>query len=101
MTQFGKRKDGRHYPKKSVSDASKGMSRATFEKLREQDARRTPNARAIDNKIKAPIDHSGTRWKAQPNRYDVKGIDYPKSRNKEVDVGAFTIYPDDDFELIS
>ena len=59
------------------------MSRATFDKLRRQDARRSPTARAIDNKIKAPIDHEGTRWKNQPNRYDVRGIDYPKGKRRD------------------
>jgi hypothetical protein len=58
------------------------MSKEMMELLKEQDAERSPAARAIDKKIKAPIDKAGIRWSAQPNRFDVKGIDYPKKRKR-------------------
>ena len=80
----GKRKDGRFYPK-SVGDSSKGISKKMFEELRAQDARRYATARAVDNKIKAPIDHEGTRWHKQPNRFDVRGIDNPRPKKTPLD----------------
>jgi|GEM_PF-4413413 len=79
MVQFGTRKDGRHYPKGSVGNPSKGISVELFNKLRQQNARRLATARAIDNKIKAPIDFEGKHWQQQPNRYDIRGIDDPVS----------------------
>jgi ribosomal protein L29 len=79
MTQFGTRKDGRHYPK---NGSSIGMSNDVFRRLREQDARRSNTARAIDRKIKAPIDLEGSAWQAAPNRYDVRGIDDPVTLSK-------------------
>jgi hypothetical protein len=104
MANIGKRKDGRYYPKGSVGDPAKGISKDMFDKLKRQDARRSPNARAIDISIKAPIDLDGRHWKLAPNRYDVRDIDDPATtkRKKGIDIGGgIMLHPDDDFELVT
>ncbi|HKU48931.1 MAG TPA: hypothetical protein VJP79_03180 [Nitrososphaera sp.] len=73
MSNWRTRKDGSHYR------AKEGISHETFDKLQNQDAKRSPMARTIDKGIRAPLDLTGERWAKKPNRYDFPGIDDPKS----------------------
>jgi len=58
------------------------------EKLKERNESRSPRARKVDAEKRASIvlDPSDPRvhsWMNRPNRYDVEGIDTPKTREKE------------------
>jgi len=43
---------------------------------------RTPKAKAVDNGTKARITKNVGLWIAQPNRYDIEGVDTPKGAKK-------------------
>jgi hypothetical protein len=81
MAHWRTRKDGTRY--RVEETIPKGMSSETFAELQIQDAKRSTNARRIDNKIKAPIDLDGQHWKLAPNRYDVRGIDDPSTPKRK------------------
>jgi hypothetical protein len=77
MAHWRTRKDGSHYRVKE--NMPNGVSRDTFDKLQNQDAKRTATARNIDKGIRAPLDLTGERWAKKPNHYDFPGIDDPKT----------------------
>jgi len=46
-------------------------------------ARRSPMARHVDERLKAPMAKSFEQWQAQPNRYDLPDVDTPKQSTKQ------------------
>lgn len=67
-----------------VKPIKKGTSRLGIPKrtVRQIQASRTPKARSIDARLKAKIAKSEEEWAKQPNRRDLKGIDYPQRKGK-------------------
>lgn len=89
-TPFGRRKDGRAYPKRGGKAATESdlfagkpyMTYETYKKIEKKNARRSKIARLTDNAKKANIDRTGKRWLHNPSRYDVVGID-AKNKHKK------------------
>lgn len=100
MPKIGRRKDGKFYPK-NKANGGKGISAETFRKLKRQNDSRSLAARALDDHLKAKIDPTGKKWRQAPNRYDVKGIDYPgKGHIRLKDGSLWPVYQDDEFEIV-
>ena len=68
--------------KPHITPLKKGTSSLKIPKrtVQQIQASRTPRARQIDAKLKAKIAKSEAEWARQPNRRDLKGVDYPKAK---------------------
>jgi hypothetical protein len=55
-----------------------------FDKLQNQDAKRSQMARAIDKGIRSPLDLTDESWAKKSKGYDCPGIDDPKSPTPKV-----------------
>ena len=47
-------------------------------------ASRTKRAKKLDKKLKAKLAKSPEQWAKYPNRYDLKGVDYPSSKKRRL-----------------
>ena len=48
-------------------------------------ARRSPTARHVDERLKAPLAKSFEQWQAQPNRFDLPDVDTPKQTETKLE----------------
>lgn len=55
-----------------------GRKKGSVVRIEDVQRRRTLRARAIDSRMKAKIAKNVEEWARQPNRRDLKGVDYPK-----------------------
>jgi len=71
---------GRNHP--HVKPLKKGTSRLRIPKrtVRQIQASRSPRARQIDARLKAKLAKDEAEWARQPNRRDLKGVDYPREQ---------------------
>lgn len=66
----------------SYRGSSKGCY-GSFRKAQKFHAKRSKNARLIDEGLRAPLAKSPEQWMQQPNRLDLAEIDMPKQSTKQ------------------
>lgn len=63
-----------------MSYRGKSKSNYGIRKAHRIHARRTPMAKHIDERLKAPTAKSFEQWNAPPNRFDLPNVDTPKRK---------------------
>ena len=61
-----------------LSYRGKSKGNYSVRKAKRIHAKRSPMAKHIDERLKAPTAKSFEQWNAQPNRFDLPNVDTPK-----------------------
>jgi len=72
------------------SSSRRGSSPSPSLLVRHTQASRTERAKKLDVKLKAKLATSTEQWVKAPNRYDLKGVDYPQGKTQKTEASTTT-----------